>query len=85
MLVGTGTDEGERRAVGTRALGHQAPDLHFVELRRHPGEGLDAQIRRDLVEKILDAGDADGGEHRRDIGLGVGNEGHQPPSASSTF
>ena len=85
MLVGPGTDEGERRTVGTGTLGHQAPDLHFVELGRHAGEGLDAQIRRDLVEQILDAGDADGGEHRRDIGLGVGNEGHQPPSASSTF
>ena len=85
MLVGTGTDEGERRTVSTGALGHQAPDFHFVELLRQAGEGLDAQIRRDLVEEILDAGDTDGGEHRRDIGFGVGDEGHQPPSASRTF
>ena len=85
VLVGTGTDEGERRTVSTGTLGHQAPDFHFVELLRHAGEGLDAQIRRDLIEEILDAGGADGGEHRRDIGFGVGNEGHQPPSASRTF
>ena len=85
MLVGAGADEGERRAVGARALAHQPPDLHLVELLGHAAEGADPQALRDLIEEILDTLDADGGEHRRDVRVGVRNEGHQPPSAPSSF
>jgi len=85
LLVDTaGADEAERRTVGARARAHQPSDLHLVERRGDARERLDAQPLRDLVEEILDAGDADRVDHRRDIGLRVGNEGHQPPSASST-
>ena len=84
MLVGAGADEAERRAVGARPLAHEAADLHLVERLGHAGERFDAQLLRDLVEQILDAADADGLEHRRDVGLRVRNERHQPPSAFST-
>ena len=85
MLVGAGAEEAERCPVLRGALTHEAPDLHLIELLRHSGERAHPERGRDLREQILDAARADRLEHRRDVGVGVGNEGHQPPSAASTF
>ena len=85
VLVRAGPDEAQRPAVGARALLHEPSDLHLVHGLGYAGERLDAQRRRDLIKQLLDARNADGGEHRRDIGRGMGNERHQSPSACNNF
>jgi hypothetical protein len=54
VLVGAGADEIERRAVLGGARAHEAADLHLVERVGNPGQRLDAQLLRDLVEQVFD-------------------------------
>jgi len=77
VLVGAGAEEAERNAIGPRPLAHEPSDLHLIQRRRHPAERSRPQLRRDLIEQILDARNADRSEHRCHIGLRVRNEGHQ--------
>ncbi len=76
VLVRAGTGEVERRAVLRGALLHEARDVHLRQARRHLGQRLDLERGRNLVEEILDIGDADRLEHGGDVGFGMGNEGH---------
>ncbi len=85
MLVGACADEAQRPAVQPRPLAHQPPDLHLGQLRWHAAQGANAQRRWNLLEELLHAGYADRGQHRRDILVGVGNEGHHSLSVASRF
>ena len=76
MLVRAGAGEIERRAVLRRAFFHEARHVHLRKARRHLGQRIDLERGRNLVEQILDAGDADRLQHGADVGFGVGNEGH---------
>src|SRR6185437_8997828 len=85
VLVRAGPDEAERPAVEPRPLGHEPADLHLAQTLGYARERAQPQVGRDLIEELLDAADTDGGQHRRDILTGVGDEGHQPPSSATSF
>ncbi len=77
MLVRTRAAEVERRSILRGAFLHQARDLHLAQARRHLLQLIDVQRRRDLVEQIIELGDADDFEHLADVGFGMRNEGHR--------
>ena len=84
VLVGPGADETHRRAVHLRALAHQARYFHFAHRVGHVMQLVDHQLRRYLVEQIVDRIGADRLQHFARVFLGVRYEGHRCSQSSSS-
>jgi len=79
VLVGARTDEVERLVVQRGTLVHQTRDLHLVQSVADGAQLAAFQRGGDFVEQRVDVLSADAGEHRGDVLLGVGDEGHVDP------
>ncbi len=79
--IGAGADE-ERHRSGRHIARRHPPERPFdgkFARRLGQGEAMDAEIGRDVEEEIIDRADADGGEHRLPIRLGMGKIAHRAP------
>ena len=86
MLICPGAEETERPAIALGAGPHQALQFHLADGLRDAIKRVDAQAVRYLVEQLLDVVDADGVEHRPDVGVVVRYERHlsvSPPGIAN--
>ena len=76
MLIGASTDKTDSAFILARARRHQRGHFHFRETVRQLFQCAGFQMRRNFIEQILNAGNANGVEHGLHIFRGVGNIGH---------
>ena len=76
MLVGAGTDEVQRSAIGIGTLVHEPGDFHLGHALGHSVETAAAQLGRDFIEQGFDAGCVNGAKHLFDVGFGMRDKRH---------